>query len=49
MYLVRLVRTHIYDFQVCGRTSRGLTGFLHLPSGVLALIFRARILKLALT
>ena len=28
--------------QVCGRTSRGHTGFLHLPSAVLALIFLAR-------
>ena len=28
--------------QACGRTSRGRTGFLHLPSAVLALIFPAR-------
>ena len=28
--------------QTCGRTSRGHTGFLHLPSAVLASIFSAR-------
>ena len=28
--------------KVCGRTSRGHTGFLHLSSAVLALIFLAR-------
>ena len=28
--------------QTCGRTGRGQTGFLHLPSAVLALIFLAR-------
>ena len=28
--------------QTCGRTSRGHTGFLHLPSAVLALVFIAR-------
>ena len=49
MHLVRRVSTHIYGFQVCGRIGRGHTGFLHLPSAVLALIFLARILKLALT
>ena len=28
--------------QVCGRTNRGHTGFLHLPPAVLAFIFLAR-------
>ena len=32
----------IFGSQVCGRTSRGHTGFIYLPSAVLALIFLAR-------
>ena len=31
--------------QACGRTSRGHTGFLHLPSVVLALFFFAKMIQ----
>ena len=43
-YSVCVVCCHpIYSgCQVCGRTSRGHTGFLNLPSAVLALIFITR-------
>ena len=35
--------------QICGRTSRGHTRFLHLPYAVLALIFIARTIQSSLS